>query len=203
MVYSLGASVHHFDLDHRTVTGIDAAGQPASASARPMRSFSGVSFDNDVGFTFGPVYLGMEMQFGGGGIGAPLDDGDVAARGQAGGSAFGITGGGPFISGGLDLAVTVARTGSLDLMAEIFGGGTTMFLTPDAASAGRYPCTDDGCEMPGIASWTLEPRVRVRGWLHPNVGLDTWIGRGVGPSEGDWSLGVALSLHFRPFDGQR
>ena len=196
--YGLGVSTHHLDLGHRTVTGVDAAGRQAAESAAPMGSFQGETFDSDIGLQLGPAYLGLETQFGGGTIAHPLRA-DVAARGGVASEPFGVSGGGPMAGAGLVGGVALPHVGMLAPQLELYAGVAALFLTP--ADAAAYPCDPDGCQVPGVATWIVEPRLRVRGWMWPHVSLDAWGGLGVGPSRGDWSLGVAATLHVRPFGG--
>jgi hypothetical protein len=200
-VFSLGVSTHHFDLTRRTVTGIDATGQPASASAAPMGAFRGETLDSDVGMYLGALYVGMEVQFGTGSIDHPLLASAAARGGAPTGAPFGVSGGGVLASAGLVGGLALPQLGSVTPQVEVYAGGAMMFLTPDVAS--RYPCDPDaGCQVPGVATWVVEPRVRLRGWLRPHVSLDAWGGYGIGPSTGDWSLGVAATVHVRGFDGR-
>ena len=195
--YTLGVSTHHIDLGRRTVTGVDAAGRPASESAAPMGAFQGETFDSDIGLQLGPAYFGLETQFGGGTIAHPLRA-TVAARGGTS-EAFGVSGGGPLAGAGLVGGLALPHLGMLAPQLELYAGVAAMFLTPDAAAT--YPCDPDGCQVPGVATWIVEPRLRVRGWMWPHVSLDAWGGVGVGPSRGDWSVGVAATLHVLPFGG--
>ena len=199
--FSVGMSTHHYDLSRRTVTGIDAAGQQASTSAAPMGAFRAETLDSDVGVYLGALYLGMEVQFGIGSIDHPLLTSAVARSGTPTGPPFGVSEGGPMAAGGLVGGLALPRFGSVTPQVEVYAGGAAMFLTPDVAS--RYPCDPDGgCQVPGVATWVVEPRVRLRGWLHPHIGLEAWGGFGIGPSAGDWSLGVAASFHVRGFDAR-
>lgn len=201
--FSLGVSTHHFDLSHRTVTGIDGSGRNASEPAAPMGSFQGETLDSDVGIYLGRLYLGAEVQFGGGSIAHPLLAPTAARAGSGGADPFGVSGGGPFAGTGLVAGVALPRLGSWTPQLELYAGGAVMFLSPDSASQTRYPCdSDGGCQTPGVATWVVEPRLRIRGWIAPHLTLDTWGGYGLGPSTGDWSLGVAATVHVRAFDGQ-
>ena len=199
LVADTGVSVHHFDLSHRTVTGIDAGGREARTSAAPMRAFDGVTFDADVGVDAGPAYFAVETQFGGGSIAHPLVGGDAIARGGSiAGAPFGVTGGGLLAAAGIVAGVSLGRSDALEPQLEVFAGGAGMFLTPDPASKSRYPCDGDGgCEVPGIATWIVEPRARVHGWVRRYVSIDGWAGYGIGPSAGDWSAGITAALHLR------
>lgn len=201
-VFSAGVSTHHFDLGHRTVTGVDAAGNQASTSAAPMGALQGETLDSDVGVYVGALYLGFEVQFGGGSIDHPLVAAAAARGGAATGAPFGVNGGGFLSGGGFVGGVALPQLGALTPQLEVYAGGAMMILTPDVAA--RYPCdSDGGCQVPGVASWVIEPRARVRGWVHPHVSVDAWGGYGVGPSAGDWSVGLAASVHVRAFDGAR
>ncbi len=199
-VFSVGASTRTLDLSHRTVTGLDSSGQPASTSAAPMGAFRGEMLDAVAGVYLGPLFFACETQFGTGSIDHPLAAA-VAARGGPSGPPFGVTSGGVYASGGLVTGVALPRLATLTPQLELYAGGAGMFLTPDDAS--RYPCDPDGgCQVPGVGTWIVEPRVRLRGFIHPNASIDAWAGRGIGPSSGDWSLGIAIAFHRLPFDGR-
>lgn len=195
----VGFSLHHFDLAHRSISIADASGAMHDVPARALGSFDTTSLDFEmIGGYLGPLFIGGEFQW--------LVDGwlgasDIAARGETSSLGVGGVGSMPGVGAGLVVGLQLPRVAMFSSQLELYGGGMFAVFEADAATSSNYSCDSDGCGAPGMSSWIVEPRLRVRGWVRAQVSLDGWGGYGIGPSQGDWSLGMALTLHGRSFDG--
>ena len=183
-------STHRVDLRGRSLTGGDNYGGPASVATDPLGSAQAETFDLAfTGYVLGPLYLGGEVQLGG----ASLAHGAPLARG------FTVSGGGSYFAGGALAGVTLPRLGALQLRAETFAGGWLLSTHVDQPILDSVDC-GDGCPSTSIGGGTVEPRIRADVWLTPWVTLGAWGGANA-LHAGDWSSGLAFSVHGRGFDG--
>ena len=181
---SIGLSMHRLDLRRRTFDSGSPDGVLSAGGAGAVRA---ESLDVDVGgYVLGPLYVGGEIQFGGGSI----PDARVSSAPDVT-----ITGGNVYFAGGAIAGASSPRLGPFNGSLEVFAGGVGQLLTYDQKGS---QC-DGECQA-NVTSWYVEPRVRLTAWLAPHWSIGAWGGAGV-LNAGDGSIGLVFSMHMRSFDG--
>lgn len=189
----LGLSTHHFALANRTVDGSDNHGAPGTLSAAPLGSLQVESLDIDFDVFLPPFYAGGEVQVGLGSVANPTT---LYGNPHVGVADYPVA----MFGAGVLAGVALPPLGPLSARGEVYGGWATMMLAYDQASPANNDCSADSCPGQSMSTWVLEPRLRLNTWLDPHMSIDAWGGLGV-LQTGDWSAGVALTLHARSFDG--
>ena len=194
VTFGLGVSTHRFDLAQRAVFADEGFGQPGTISGAPLGGIQAVSLDLSSTWVFHwPFYVGFDLQVGG----AATDHAPILSSTPY----LAVTGAGVMLGGGITAGLESPRLGPLAARLEMYAGGVSVDLWPDSASINEAGgCTADGCPGVTYADWVLEPRARVSAWVSPWWTVDGWGGLGLMPF-GNWSAGVAVTLHLRSFDG--
>lgn len=176
-VQAAGLRLHDSTLG--TFDGAQLLGERFSAATLDLRI---------TGFVAGPLYVGGLVSVGGGGANR------IQLQTRYG--VYTTERAALHVPMGVVFGVSTPRVAGFEGRVEMVAGGR---VTSAYASSG---CEKDDCRRAIVgADWLVMPRVAVDFWITPFVSLSPWGGFDAAHL-GDFSAGVAIAVHSRPFDGR-